>query len=114
MAPAPAVGLHKAKELAFFADILSAKEAADVGLVNRVVPAGELDDAVADWARRLAAGPPIALSMTKTMLNNALSTSMAQAVEDEARCQNVNFRTADMVEAMTAFMEKREPKFSGR
>jgi 2-(1,2-epoxy-1,2-dihydrophenyl)acetyl-CoA isomerase len=107
------VGLHRAKELAFFADVLSAKEAADIGLVNRVVPAGELDDAVDDWARRLAAGPPMALSMTKTMLNNSFSTSMAQAVEDEARCQNVNFKTADMAEAMAAFMQKRDPKFTG-
>jgi 2-(1,2-epoxy-1,2-dihydrophenyl)acetyl-CoA isomerase len=108
------VGLHKAKELAFFADILSAKEAADAGLVNRVVAHTELDAVVDEWARRLASGPPIALSMTKTMLNNSASLSMAQAVEDEARCQNVNFRTADMAEAMLAFAEKREPRFSGR
>ena len=57
------VGLHKAKELAFFAEILSAKEAADVGLVNRVVPSAELDEFVDGWARQLAAGPPLALSM---------------------------------------------------
>src|SRR4051794_35018310 len=75
------LGLHRAKELAFFADIVSAKEAADVGLVNRVVPAGELDAVVDDWARRLAAGPPIALSMTKAMLNNSFSSSLAQALE---------------------------------
>jgi 2-(1,2-epoxy-1,2-dihydrophenyl)acetyl-CoA isomerase len=107
------VGLHRAKELAFFADILSAAEAAAMGLVNRVVPAAELDGFVAGWATRLAAGPPIALSMTKTMLNNAFAVSMAQAVEDEARCQNVNFRTADMAEAMRAFAEKRDPEFRG-
>jgi enoyl-CoA hydratase/carnithine racemase len=107
------VGLHRAKELAFFADILSAAEAAAMGLVNRVVPAAELDGFVAGWAARLAAGPPIALSMTKTMLNNAFAVSMAQAVEDEARCQNVNFRTADMAEAMRAFAEKRDPEFRG-
>lgn len=107
------VGLHRAKELAFFADIIPAAEAAGMGLVNRVVPAAELDGFVAEWAARLAAGPPIALSMTKTMLNNAFAVSMAQAVEDEARCQNVNFRTADMAEAMRAFVEKREPQFRG-
>lgn len=107
------VGLHRAKELAFFADIVPAAEAAAMGLVNRVVPAAELDGFVAGWAARLAAGPPIALSMTKTMLNNAFAVSMAQAVEDEARCQNVNFRTADMAEAMRAFVEKREPQFRG-
>ena len=107
------VGLHRAKELAFFADVLSAAEAERVGLVNRVVPAAELDRFVDEWADRLAAGPPIALSMTKTMLNNALATSMEQALEDEARCQTVNFKTADAAEAMAAFAQKRDPKFTG-
>ena len=108
------VGMHRAKELALFADILSASEANEVGLVNRVVPPGELDAVVGEWAARLAAGPPIALSMTKTMLNNSFAVSMEQAVEDEARCQNVNFRTADTAEAMAAFVQKRDPKFTGR
>jgi enoyl-CoA hydratase/carnithine racemase len=107
------VGLHKAKELALFADIISAKEALDLGIVNRLVPAGELDSFVDDWARRLAAAPPIALSMTKTMLNNSFMVSMDQALEDEGRCQTVNFGTADTAEAMLAFMEKREPRFTG-
>ena len=107
------IGLHRAKELAFFADIISAKEALDFGVVNRVVPAAELDAFVADWAARLAAGPPLALSMTKTLLNNSFAVSMDQAVEDEARCQTVNFRTDDMVEAITAFVEKRDPRFEG-
>ena len=60
------IGLHRAKELAFFADILSAAEAAAFGLVNRVVPDDELDAFVDDWARRLAEGPTLALSLTKT------------------------------------------------
>ena len=106
--------MHKAKELAFFADVISAKEAADFGIVNRVVPAAELDRFVDDWARRLVAGPPLALSMTKTMLNTSFEVSMDQAHEDEARCQTVNFSTADVVEAMQAFVEKREPHFIGR
>jgi 2-(1,2-epoxy-1,2-dihydrophenyl)acetyl-CoA isomerase len=107
------VGLARAKELAFFAEVLSADEAAAMGLVNRVVPAGELDGFVDEWARRLAAGPPLALSMTKTMLNNSFMASMDQALEDEARSQNVNFGTADFREAITAFLEKRDPKFQG-
>jgi 2-(1,2-epoxy-1,2-dihydrophenyl)acetyl-CoA isomerase len=108
------IGMHRAKELALFGDILSAKEAADIGLVNRVVPPTELDAVVDDWAHRLAAGPPIALSMTKTMLNKSFEVSFDQAVEDEARCQTVNFATADVTEAMKAFFEKRPPKFEGR
>jgi 2-(1,2-epoxy-1,2-dihydrophenyl)acetyl-CoA isomerase len=108
------VGLHKAKELAFFADVISAAEAEALGIVNRVVPAAELDAFVDDWARRLAAGPPVALSMTKTMLNNSLMVSMDQALEDEARSQNVNFGTKDFTEAVRAFLEKRPPTFEGR
>ena len=108
------VGMHKAKELALLADILSAEEAERIGLVNRVVPHDELDAFVDDWANRLAAGPPLALSMSKTMLNNAFMVSMDQALEDEGRCQTVNFSTADTAEAMAAFLQKREPKFQGR
>jgi 2-(1,2-epoxy-1,2-dihydrophenyl)acetyl-CoA isomerase len=51
--------------------------------------------------------------MTKTLLNNGLVTSMEQAVEDEARCQALNFSTADALEAMQAFSEKRDPDFRG-
>ena len=108
------IGLHRAKELAFFADILSATEAAEFGLVNRVVADEELDAFVDDWARRLADGPTLALSMTKTMLNNSLAVSMEQALEDEARSQAVNFGTRDTREALTAFVERRTPNFEGR
>ena len=108
------IGLHRAKELAFFADILSSTEAAEFGLVNRVVPDAELDNFVDGWARRLADGPTLALSMTKTMLNNSMAISMDQALEDEARAQATNFATHDTREALTAFIEKRSPTFEGR
>jgi enoyl-CoA hydratase/carnithine racemase len=108
------IGLHRAKELAFFGEILSADEAAAIGLVNRVVPDAELDDFVKNWAAKLAEGPPLALSMTKRLLNNGLSVTMAQALEDEARCQAINFTTEDTREAFLAFAERREPRFVGR
>ena len=108
------VGLHKAKELALLADIISAQEAERIGLVNKVVPAAELDAAVDEWATRLANGPTVALSLTKTMLNHSFATSMDQALEDEGRSQHVTFSTSDVVEAMKAFAQKREPKFEGR
>lgn len=108
------VGMHRAKELALFADIISAKEAAEMGLVNRVVPAGELDAFVADWAKRLAAGPPIALGMTKRLLSNTFSMTMDEALEAEGMAQSVNSGTEDTAEAIGAFLEKREPKFKGR
>ncbi len=108
------VGLHKAKELALFADVISADEALQLGLVNRVVPVDELDALVEEWATRLAAGPPIALAMTKRMLNRAFEQSFEQALDDEARSQTVNFGTRDTVEAIAAFLQKRDPTFEGR
>jgi 2-(1,2-epoxy-1,2-dihydrophenyl)acetyl-CoA isomerase len=108
------IGMHRAKELAFFADIIGAKEAADFGLVNRVVPAGQLDAFVTDWADRLAAGPPLALSLTKRLLTNSFSMSMDEALEAEGMAQTVNAGTEDAPEAIRAFLEKREPKFKGR
>jgi enoyl-CoA hydratase/carnithine racemase len=109
------VGMAKAKEIALFGGMWSGEEARAMGLVNRVLPAGrELDAFVADWAATLAAGPPLALSMTKTMLNASAQSSMEQAVENEARCQAVNFASKDTTEALAAFIEKREPTFIGR
>ena len=108
------VGLHKAKELALLADIIDAKEAEAIGLVNRIVPSGELDAFVDDWAQRLAAGPPIALAMSKRLLNNSMNVTLEEALDDEGLSQTVNFSTADTAEAMRAFVEKRAPKFSGR
>ena len=108
------VGMHKAKELALLADIVGADEAAEFGLVNRVVPADELDGFVDDWATRLASGPPIALAMTKRLLNNSMNVTLEEALDDEGLSQTVNFGTADTVEAVRAFIEKRSPNFIGR
>lgn len=107
------IGLHKAKELALFADTVSAADAERLGLVNRVLSDGELDAFVDDWATRLAAGPPLAMAMSKQLLNNAYAVGMEQALDNEGRAQTVNFGTKDFVEAVTAFMQKRDPKFTG-
>ena len=108
------IGLHRAKELAFFADIISAKDADAMGLVNRLVVDDQLDAFVDDWATRLAVGPPLALAQTKRMLNNAFNVTLEQALEDEGAAQANNFATSDTAEAMVAFLEKREPRFTGR
>lgn len=108
------IGLHKAKELAFFGEILSAKEAAELGIVNRVVPDAELDDFVAEWANRLAEGPPLALQQTKRMLSNSASLSLSEALAWEASAQTVNLVSKDTREGVTAFLEKRAPVFRGR
>lgn len=108
------VGMHRAKELALLADIIDAAEAERIGLVNRVLPDAEIDDFVDAWAKRLAAGPPIALAMTKRMLDNSMQVTLEEALDDEGVAQTVNFGTADTAEAMKAFVDKREPNFEGR
>lgn len=108
------IGLHRAKELAFFADIIDAAEADRIGLVNRVVPHDELDRVAAEWAARLAAAAPIALTQTKAMLNKSLDQTMDEALDTEGWAQTVNLGTKDTREAIQAFLEKREPRFEGR
>jgi 2-(1,2-epoxy-1,2-dihydrophenyl)acetyl-CoA isomerase len=108
------VGIHKAKELALLGEMLDAKEAERIGIVNRVVPDGQLDAFVADWAGRLASGPPLALQMTKRMLMMGASLSMSEALHQEAMAQTVTGASEDTAEAMRAFFGKREPKFRGK
>lgn len=108
------IGLHRAKELALFADVVAAAEAERIGLVNRVVPVAELDAFVDDWADRLAAGPPIALAASKELLNRSSERSFSDALVAEARSQALNFVTEDVREAGAAWIEKREARFQGR
>lgn len=108
------VGLHRAKELAFLAEIVDASEAERIGLVNRVVPHADLAAVVGELAARLAAMPPVQLSVSKRLLNQAMSVSMAEALEFEDVAQVMNFQSADTAEAVLAFVEKREPRFTGR
>jgi 2-(1,2-epoxy-1,2-dihydrophenyl)acetyl-CoA isomerase len=107
------IGLNKAKELAFFADFVGAEEAESIGLVNKVVPAGELDAMAEEWGRRLAAGPTLALGLSKRLLDASASVTLAQALEDEARCQHITHASKDVREGITAFLERRKPRFSG-
>ncbi len=108
------VGMHRAKELVLLADIIDAAEADRIGLVNRVVPEAELDATVDSIAARLAAGPPIALAMSKRLLNNSFDVTLEQALDDEGLAQTVTFTTEDVAEAMRAFIDKRDPVFRGR
>jgi enoyl-CoA hydratase/carnithine racemase len=108
------IGLHRAKELAFFADIIDATEAERIGLVNHVVADIELDAFVDSWASRLAAAPPIALALTKQMLDRSMQMSIDDALDAEGMAQSLNLTTADAAEAVRAFIDKREPRFEGR
>ena len=74
----------------------------------------QLDALADDWAERLAAGPPLALSQSKRMLNNAFSYGLAEAMEVEAAAQSVNIASEDCKEGMIAFFQKRPPEFKGR
>jgi 2-(1,2-epoxy-1,2-dihydrophenyl)acetyl-CoA isomerase len=108
------VGVHKAKEIALTAKMMSGTEAFELGFVNAAVPADQLDAAVDEIVATIAGGPPVALSMTKRELDNASTSSLAQALETEALAQSVNVNTEDMREAFLAYVERRPPEFKGR
>jgi 2-(1,2-epoxy-1,2-dihydrophenyl)acetyl-CoA isomerase len=108
------IGVHKAKELAYTGRMLSGTEASELGIVNAAVPAAALAATVAEVAGAIAAGPPIALSMSKRQLDAASGLSLAQALEAEGLAQTVNVATEDMKEAFLAYFEKRPPTFEGR
>jgi len=108
------IGVHRAKELALTARMVHGPEAYDLGLVNRVVAVDDLDATTAELADAIAAGPPLALSMTKRELDNAGTSSLVQALETEALAQSVNVGTEDTREALTAYVERRPPEFKGR
>lgn len=108
------VGLAKAKELVFTADIIDAAEALRIGLVNRVVPAAELESTTRTLAARIAAGPPGTLALAKSLLNRATTTELAAALELEAFAQGQAITSEDHAEGVRAFLEKRPPKFQGK
>ncbi|MBC7269849.1 MAG: enoyl-CoA hydratase/isomerase family protein [Streptomyces sp.] len=108
------IGPHRAKELMFFGDALTAADAARLGLVNRVVPDADLADTTHDWATRLATAPTRALTLTKQLVNASLDTDRATAFAAEAAAQEINMTTADAHEGLTAFAERRSPHFEGR
>lgn len=108
------VGLRRAKRIALLGDIVSAEDALEWGLVNEVVPADELMKVAGAWARRLAGGPTTALGLIKRMLDGSDSLTFEQSLEEEARAQHIAFTTADMAEGIQSFIERREPRFTGR
>jgi 2-(1,2-epoxy-1,2-dihydrophenyl)acetyl-CoA isomerase len=107
------VGMHKAKELVFFGDDLSAEEAARLGIVNKVVPAAELEATAKEWAERLAQGPTKAIGISKAMLNQSPDVDRATAFQTEAWFVELNTRTEDSAEGMMSFVERRPSAFKG-
>ncbi|HZY93336.1 MAG TPA: enoyl-CoA hydratase-related protein [Candidatus Bathyarchaeia archaeon] len=108
------IGPARASELIMSGRTIKAPEAAQLGLVNEVVPASELDRRVNELAERLANGPTKALGLSKRLVNRAITVDLSEALEYEAEHQDIAGRTSDHLEAVNAFLEKREPKFSGK
>jgi enoyl-CoA hydratase/carnithine racemase len=107
------VGYSKACEMAFTGEALNAQEALACGLVSRVVPDGELMAAARALAERIAANPARAVRMTKRLMVQSQNMTLAAILEMSAAMQALAHTTADHKEAVTAFLEKRKPVFSG-
>lgn len=107
------IGLQMAKELVFFGDNLSARDAMAMGLVNKVVPPEELESAVAHYAQRLAVAPTVAIGLAKQLLNRSLDSDRETALREEAFAAEINSATQDMKEGLAAFVERRPPRFVG-
>jgi 2-(1,2-epoxy-1,2-dihydrophenyl)acetyl-CoA isomerase len=107
------VGEAKAKELMFLSPRLTAAEAADLGLVNRVLADDGFADAALEFCHDLAARAPIALRYMKENVDRALGATLSEALDAEATAMVRTMGTADHREAAAAFVEKRPPRFSG-
>lgn len=108
------VGLRKAKEIALLADTIDAAEAQRLGLVNRVVPAADLEAEAMRLALRLAAGPTLAYGRTRALLEASLHRDLKGQLEAEHVAFLEGTRTADFREGAAAFLGKRQPQFQGK
>jgi enoyl-CoA hydratase len=108
------VGRKKANELLLLGERWSAQDALAAGLVNKVVPAGEFDAAVEEWAAKLASKSPLIMRLGKEAMRRQLDMPLDDAL-DYLRAQlTLAISTEDIVEGVTAFFQKREPQWKGR
>ena len=104
----------KTNELLLLGDRMSAEEAREAGLVNRVVPAAEFEAAVDDWAGRLAAKSPVMMRLGKDAMYRQLDMPFEDALDYLRSQLSIAFTTEDIQEGVRAFFEKRDPSWTGR
>ncbi|HEX2767607.1 MAG TPA: enoyl-CoA hydratase-related protein [Candidatus Limnocylindria bacterium] len=109
-----ALGRHRATEILLGERQLTAAGAQAAGLVASVVPGEQLADVTRQLAARLAAGPTVAIGLTKRLVNAAEDEDLAASLAAEAALQDVAGRTEDHAEGVAAFTEKRDPRFTGQ
>lgn len=107
------VGLSRAADIVFTGRDVTAEEAERVGLASRVLPNEGFAELAADYARQLAAGPPLAHALTKRLLVQSLDTGLVPQLRDELTQIKLCFASQDVQEAMRAFGERRAPRFAG-
>lgn len=107
------IGLRKAQEIILTGKMLNAEEAERIGLISRVVKVEELENAVMETARQLAASAPRALGFTKLLLNRSSVLDLNETLAYEAYIQGICKQTNDHKEGLDAFANKRSPNFSG-
>lgn len=108
------VGMRKAMEIALLSGPIPAADALRLGMVNRVVPLADLTAETAAMARRLADGPPLAQARIKALMRNSGETGYAAQLDAEAEAFGACARPQDFAEALSAFFEKRKPRFTGQ
>ena len=108
------VGTSKAFEMMITGDMIDAHEAYRIGLVNKVVPHEKLEESTEEYASKLAKGAPIPIRLIKNAIFSGVNSSVFSAIEYESFAQSLCFETKDVSEGIRAFLEKREPKFTGK
>ena len=112
--PIPDVGMGRAKELIFSGAMITAKEAAEMGLVNKTVPSDELDSTVNWTAAKIAGNAPIALKYAKEGLNKVFDVPIEEGLKHDAKTCAACFATEDIREGIKSVFEKRKATFKGK